>query len=701
LSALPSQGRERPVAPAAAGLTTLLLAVALLPSACSHEQKPPDEPVVRKLSIEGTKHVSEGALKAGIATTATGWWWPFAKKHYYDPFTWQTDLRRIERIYQAHGFFEARVVSNSAKPVKNGVELTAAVREGNPTTVASFDVQGLDGLTEEQRSQVLKGVRWQGTFTDDKWGAAKATIADRLRNLGYAKASVEGRVLVDVREQVADVLVVVQTGPRYRFGAIRVHQDPSHRLWALWMWEQARRAIPKDAYYSEDLLAEAQRRVAGMGLFSVVKVTAGEPDPASDRIPVVVDVHEAPLRTLRVGFGVEFDQVRDEARLIGEWSHLDFLGAMRRLTIHGEAGWAFIPNVYAVARNDTASGPRNGPIGLLRTDLEQPRFFGRASLRGKVTVSAERTLEQAYDAVGAKGATGVSWQPRSWLSLYASYNLQGYYLNGPAISSVSAAPLTLGCVSQTASCFVLLSYLEQIATVDRRDSPFEPHTGYFASISFQEGGGPLGGDFTYLRILPDVRGYLSFDDFTLGARLRFGELLHTGAQSAVVTRFFSGGGVSMRGFSDRRLSPLLLAPAPATQLGTSATLSLPIGGNGLIEGNVEARWQLTRNLIAAVFFDFGQVTTGTIGPGDLASILGAVGIGMRYRTAIGPVRIDIARRLPFGRPPPLYTIDPDSGAVAPASYQVNDDCFGLGGSGRATPVTDSSCVFHVAIGEAF
>lgn len=681
---------------------TVLVATAL--GGCAHDSDEPSQPVVRKLTIEGTKQLSRGKLESGIATTATGWWWPFAKKHYYDPFTWQTDLRRIERVYQSHGFFQAKVQGDTVKPVENGVELTAMVQEGQPTTVEVFQVRGLEPLTEEQRREVLHGVAWQGTFSEDRWEGAKATIADRVRNLGYAKATVEGRALIDVNTHKADLLIVVQTGLRYRFGDIRVHQGATHRLLPLWVWEQVRLAVPIDSYYSETRLAEAQRRVAGMGVFSVAKVTAGEPDPATDRLPIITDVREAPLHMLRTGVGIAFDQVRDEGRLTAEWSHLDFLGGMRRLTVHGEAGWAFIPNVYAVARNELAAGPRSGPIAVLRTELEQPRFLHRPSLRGRVTLSVERTLEQAYDALGAKAAGGVGWQPWSSLSIYATYNLQGYYLNGPAISSASAAPLTLGCASKSANCFILLSYLEQIVSFDKRDSALEPHEGFFASISFQEGGGPLGGDFTYVRILPEVRGYISVgrDDLvTLSARLRVGELLHTGGESAVVTRFFAGGGVSMRGFSDRRLSPLLLAPAPTTQVGTSDQLTLPIGGNGLIDGTVEARVRLSRNLALALFTDFGQVTSGTIGPGDLPYLLWAVGLGLRYRTAIGPIRVDIARRLQVGRAPPLYAIDPESGAIGQQPYMVNDDCFGLGGSGRSTKVTDSSCVFHLAIGEAF
>lgn len=658
--------------------------------------------MVRKLTLVGARQVSPKTLEEGIATSATAWWWPFAQKQYYDPFTWQTDLRRVERIYQRHGFFDAKVVSETVQPVKNGVDLTAVIQEGQPTTVGSFEVQGLDALDDKQRARVMHGIVWTGRFSEDKWEATKATLRDRVRNLGYAKAQVEGRALIDLQAHQAALLIVVHAGARYRFGDIQIHQAAAHRIVPLWIWEQVRLAIPDGEYYSDAALAEAQHRLSGMGVFSVAKVTLGTPGPQSDSLPIVVEVREAPLHMLRLGVGAEFDQVRDEARAIAEWSHLDFLGGMRRLTIHGEAGWAFIPNVYAVATNDTLQGPRNGPIGVLRTDLEQPRFLARPSLRGKASIAVERTLEQAYDAVGATWSAGVGWQPWSALSLYVSYNLQAYYLNGPAISSVAAAPLTLGCASQSDNCFLWLSYLEQIASLDERDSALEPHDGYYASISFQEGGGPLGGDFTYVRILPDLRGYVSIgagNAVTLSARVRAGELYHTGAASAVVTRFFAGGGVSMRGFSDRRLSPLLQAPPPATQIGSVATLTLPIGGNGMVEGSFEARVHLTRNLEGAAFVDFGQVTQGTIGPSDLPSVLWAVGLGLRYKTAIGPVRVDVARRLPFGRPPPLFGIE--NGQIGLIPYTVNDDCFGLGGSGQAHLVSDSSCVFHVAIGEAF
>ena len=354
-----------------------------------------------------------GTLEEGIETTVTGWWWAFAKKHYFDPFTWQTDLRRIESIYHERGFYQAEVLADQVKPVDDGVDLEVRVREGKPTVIASLRFEGLAGLTRAQREQVTKELGLTGVFEQGRWEAAQQTIRARLRALGYAQARVAGRALVDVGTQKASLLIVTQPGPVCTFGKIVITSGPSPRIRPLWIREQVRVAIADGQRFSEDALAEAQRRVFAMGVFSVVKVAAGDPDPATNRMPVLVEVREAPLHMLQAGVGVKIDQVRNEARAIAEWSHLDFLGGMRKLTLRGEGGWAFIPSIYAVARNDVAAGARSGPIARLRHALEQPRLFGAPLLRGRVELDLERTLEQAYDALGGKASVGASWRPWS------------------------------------------------------------------------------------------------------------------------------------------------------------------------------------------------------------------------------------------------------------------------------------------------
>jgi translocation and assembly module TamA len=170
-----------------------------------------------------------------------------------------------------------------------------------------------------------------------------------------------------------------------------------------------------------------------------------------------------------------------------------------------------------------------------------------------------------------------------------------------------------------------------------------------------------------------------------------------------VIRFYGGGANSMRGFSERRLSPLLQVPVPGTRPQDQQWETVPIGGNGMFMGSFEARYSVLENLRVAAFVDVGQVTTGLFALSDLPGVLWAVGAGLRYLTPIGPIRLDLARRLPFGTLPTLYTTDPYTGAINPGTnaYPVDESCFGLFGSHPTTVVNDGFCTLQISIGEAF
>ncbi len=673
---------------------------------CASQQKK-DSPVVKDVHISGNDEISSREIEKKILTNETGWW-PFARKQYFDPVAWQADLRRIERLYVANGFYQAEVVKDEVRhDSQDSVAVEVQVREGKPTHVGKVDFQGLEALPAADREAALKNLPLApgAVFREEDWAATKRLLADRLRNRGYAKAAAEGRALVDVETQLANLTLIVAPGRRYVFGAIEVDTVPEARVPPHVVWEQVRLAIAEGASFSDSLIEEAQRRVFGMGVFATIKVMAGEADEASGRIAVRVVVREGSFRTLRLGVGARADAIRNEVRLVGDWTNRDFLGGLRKLMVHAELGWAFIPSIYAVVTDEVSSAPRSGPIARLRFDFEQPRFVGRPSLRWRNSLEIDRTLEQTYDGILNRFMTGVGWQARSTLTIFPSYRLEADYLDGAPINSAATAPLTLGCETTSTHCFVWLSYLDGLITWDRRDRLFDPRNGTYVSLDLQGGGGPLGGDFDYVRVLPDLRGYHSFGDhdaLTLSARLRWGELRPWSGNpddSAVVTRFYAGGSISMRGFADHRLSPLLLVPPPPGA--PDAKITVPIGGNGLIDASFEARYSLTATLRLAAFVDLGQVTHGPISPGDMVHVLWAVGLGIRLLTPIGPLRVDLARRLPFGTLPTLYALDAAGVAVVPVPYVANDSCFGLFGNNPVTPVTDSMCALHIAIGEAF
>ena len=672
--------------------------------------------MVRDLRVEGNQAISSRQIRKKILTEKTGWW-PFATKQYFDPVSWEADLRRIVRLYETRGYYQARIAEEQAIPQPKGVNLVVKVDEGQVTKVGKLEVRGLEALPAADREAALVKMPLEvgAPFKESDWESAKTGIIPRLHNRGYAKATVEGEALVDVKTHLAAVTIVVHPGLRYHLGAIDVKTAPESHVPAVFVWEQTRLAIHEGEVYSDDALEEAERRIFGMGVFGSVTVTIGTPDDATATLPVVVTVREAPFRTLRLGAGLVVDQIHQEARLIGDWTHRNFLGGTRKLTIHAEVGWAFLPDIYAVASNDVSAAPRSGPVADLGATFEQPRLAGHPSLKQRSGIDLSRTIQQTYDNLGGRLSAGVVWQPRARVSIFPAYHLEIDYLNGSPINSAATAPLTLGCQTTTGSCTVYLSYLEEVLTWDHRDKLLEPRNGFYTSLSLQEGGGPLQGDFGYFRVLPELRAYVSFlddDALTFAARVQLGELWSITGESAVVIRFYGGGANSMRGFSERRLSPLLEVPVPginppatcsATSTASDGCETVPIGGNGMFMGSFEARYSVLENVRVATFVDVGQVTTGLFGLSDLPGVLWAVGIGVRYLTPIGPIRLDLARRLPFGTLPTLYTTDASTGAIKPGtnSYPVDESCFGLFGSHPSTAVSDGFCTLQISIGEAF
>ena len=114
-------------------------------AACASGPKP-TTPVVKDLRITGNDEISDRQIKKKILTSETGWW-PFASKQHFDSVAWQTDLKRIERLYVSRGFYQAEVVKDQVIPKPdNGVELEVQVSEGKPTHIGKVDINGLESL---------------------------------------------------------------------------------------------------------------------------------------------------------------------------------------------------------------------------------------------------------------------------------------------------------------------------------------------------------------------------------------------------------------------------------------------------------------------------------------------------------------------------------------------------------------------------
>ncbi len=621
-------GRMRTRAPAVAAAV-----LATLAAGCLRERGTAEEPIVTKVVIDGAKVLDPDAIKKRLATQEPS---ELILKHGYplDPDALAVDRKRVEAYYREHGYYQARVEDVQVIPDGRGrARVVLRVHEGSPVRVTKLEVTGLDAAPEANAA--LAGhlpLKAGDVFTEGSYDATRGAIAAALRRTGYANGEVRQSARVVPEDGTAEVAYTVTPGARYRFGSVFVAGAAA--VPRAKVRDQAAVEVRPGAWFDETKLAKAQARVFDLGVFGGVRVSRGQPDPDRGTIPIVIQVREAPFRTLRFGPGVGVQATRYDTHFIAGWTHRNFLGDLRRLSLDLRAGYAWLPQPK-----------KDGWVGIGSAEFQQPGVFTRL-VDASARLEVERGIEDAYDFWSQRLRLGLPLRLSPRWSVVPSYGLEVYQVHVTGGTTVATPTNPSGF--QLESCprnVCLLSYLEQRIAWDGRDDALDPHRGLYLGVSVQEGFDVLGYGYRYLRVLPEARAFVSFaPGVVLAARGRVGALVPLGENGPppLVARFYAGGPSSMRGYYTRRLSPM------AVQNGRW----VPVGGNGLLDGSLELRFPIAGNLGGAVFVDAGNVAPASSVPTEYQVALDptlvqyAAGLGLRWRTPFGPLGIFGAMRLP-------------------------------------------------------
>ena len=660
-------------------------------------------PVLTGIEFTGNHGISSKELRSKIATEATSG--TFRKTpRYLDEDLFAIDEKRIERHYQAKGYFLARVEGREIlRDARGRVWLRVKIAEGARALISNFSVAGLEALDARERDEVLgkAGLSAGDGFDETVYEKAKDKVLLALRERGFAEARVEGRVEVFRQEGRAQIAMRADLGLRYRFGKISVtgnHLVPGEVI--------ARASgIGKGDVYRPSSLELAQQRVYNLGTFSAARVGL-EPLPGGVPVaPVRINVREAPFQTVRAGVGAQVETQRYVIpRLRAEYVNRNLFGPVRhleltRLELGVTGGWAFIPSVFERSKSGLvlASSAQLTVPSVILPGLD---FISRGEYARDVQVSFDyQRVAARFSLLYRRGKHSVS----------PSLNLVRYYdVNVPAAereSGILSGGNSPSLLRDSCEKACLLTYPELRYTFDARDSVLEPTRGVFFTIDLQQSLRP--GSFTYFKIEPDLRGYLSLGgSVVLAARANWGAiLLPAGEKSPATERFFAGGANSNRGYGASRQGPKLggnptgFQPTgdPLDQRGGTYTSAVPAGGNGLflVSGEVRVRTDfILKNLAVVGFVDASRVTSRWQFPWE-ARLEVAPGLGLRYITPFGPVRFDVAVLV---NPADEVAFNRELTVMAPLITQptrVSVSCAAAG------CIREGRTAFHLTLGEAF
>lgn len=671
-------------------LRWMWLFAALVSIGCASKQPVRGE-VVQRISFRGNAGllggVPDSALRSVMTQRSSPRMWrlnPSDRAVTLQRSDLSKDAWRIETWYANRGYFNVRVKGwdvvtlREAQPRRGRpkvVEIVGHIVEFKPSTVRSVTWDGFDDLGPAFLGLVKKKAAMAegDEFNAEAVTETEGMVLNRLHDMSFGFATVSSTVDAHPEERSVDIRFVAETGPSCRFGPVEISGDYSIPE----SFIRSEVTIREGSAFRASTLAETQRRLFGLGIFSIVNVVPDLSRPDERVIPVRLELSSTKERQLRLGAGVQLESGKQDVHALAEFQHGNLFDRLWTLTTRARPGYAWIASFDDF--NDESAVIERSPTGELSSTLTIPHFPVE-NMAFSNSIDGEYGLEEGYEFVSPSYSPSLSLAVTRQLSIQLGYEVRYFrYVDLSADDSLGRNRFGLNFTNP-----YILSALEQEIIWNTRDNALFPSTGEYVVASFKQAGGPFGGGFNYLEARGDIRVFrrirrlLGFrPNVTLALRLGAGGMMPFEAGDGIAEvpfaeRIMLGGANDVRGWSRGHLGPYLCDaedyvgiydldnPVEAAQCAgrmsraQHTTAIQPIGGTALMHGTFEVRKYTLDGYGVALFNDWGMVWN-SLTDVDPLEVLPTAGVGLRYKSPIGAVRLDTAYRFNIE---PMFDLEP-------------------------------------------
>ncbi len=496
--------------------------------------------------------------------------------------------KEIQQALQPFGYYQPTIDSSLTKTEKRwfaqySIEPGAQVIIGN----VSILIEG-PGQNEGRVKQLTADTPLivGETLNHQDYSTFKQTLYDTVFDLGYIDARYEKSELrVDIKNQKADIAFVLQSGPKYFFGDVKVNQSAVHQ-------SLIDRLILIDTKtpFNTDRLLELQLRLIDTGYFSNAEITVEREAALNQRIPVTINM--TPSKKLKYSTSIGYGT--DTGPRVG-------LGVLNRRV--NKYGHNLRYSIRLSQIESNLSAQYSIPIGNINSE--------------SIDLFANADQQNVNDTEAIQYSVGTSlnknlWKGRARFSLTLIQE-EFSFDNEP---------------EQTANLLIPgIKY-----TRKKADNTLFTRKGYSLSADVHGGVESSLSETTFINANLSGRSVIPLNSRSrLLSRLELGVISTDEFDSLPPSeRFFTGGSQSVRGYDYKDIGPV-------NSFGNN------IGGQYLIAGSIEADYLLWGNYGMAIFYDAGDAAED-----QQVSLKKSAGIGFRYRSAVGMIRVDFAH--PFDDP---------------------------------------------------
>jgi translocation and assembly module TamA len=496
---------------------------------------------------------------------------------------------QAQRASQALGYYQAKIDSEVKTGKNNQLQLVINIQTGEPIHLRNVTVriEGEAASLKAFRIPRSDALRSGAVLNHGHYEDAKRLIQNQASRYGFFSGRfIQQRLSVDPAAGVADIDLVYDSGPRYTLGKVSFSGD------APFDDDLLRRMVPfkENTPYDSELIAELNQAMQTSGYFEGVRVDAAPTAAVGNEIPVTVQLDTRKPRTMGLGLGYSTD--------VGP---------------RGKANWTrhwVNPQGHSYGIESELSAPRQN-VGLwYDIPLDPP-------LTDKLRFAGGYQYEEiaGTDSLSKLLTVGPEWHsklPSGWERVISlKWQREEYRLGDDSGLSTLLMP------------GISYSYL-------RSDNRIDPHNGYRLQFDAQVAKEGLMSDSNLLHGNVLLKGLTTlWDKHRFLARAQFGGNATNGYKSIPPSlRFFAGGDQSVRGYDYQTLSP-------------ENSDGDRIGGRYMVAGSVEYQYSIAEKWRVATFVDQGN-SFNTL---ELPSLKTGVGIGVRWVSPVGPLRLDLAHAM--------------------------------------------------------
>lgn len=562
---------------------------------------------IRDIRVEGNHFIRTGDITGKMKTKKASWWGLFHSGFLKEEDV-DEDVERIKALYDEQGFSDVEVTKRT-EPVGDNTSdifLKIIIKEGKQYLVGDVQFKGNALLKSDE---ILKSVKMTKGKPFSRRGLRMdvANIQDLYFEKGYLSAQIRSESLYNEATDRVDINYTITENQLTYVERVVIQGNTKTKDVVI---RRELRAYPGESF-SGAKLKRSKERLYNLGFFEDVRFDTEEGSQPNTR-NLIVTVKEAKTGEFSFGGGfssvdsvIGFAQIRQKNFDWQNWK--TFTGAGQDFALRFEIG--------SVRKNAELSFTEPWVFGY-------PYSFGFDVYRKEF----DKSGTSGYDFTERK--TGFDLRLGKEFTEYDK-GLLMYKLEEVKISDI---PDDASQDLKDETGRNVTSSLALTLTHDERDNPYNPSSGYLLSSTGEVAGGFLGGDKNFSKITAVGSTYVkNFEAMVLELKGRIGFVDEFGNSQKVpiYERFFLGGANTIRGYRERRIGPR-----------DPGNLD-PIGGEAFWVANIEETFPIYPDLIkGAVFFDTGNVydQVGDFGNGGLKS---GAGVGVRVKTPIGPVKVDM------------------------------------------------------------